>query len=222
MRVLIFGGTGMVGQGVLRECLAAADVTEVVAIGRTPIGTSHPKLRDLVHADLFDYRAIEGRLSGFDACFFCLGVSSGGMSEAQYTRLTFDLTVAAARVLARLNPAMTFTYVSGAGTDSSERGRVVWARIKGRTENALLEMPFKAAVMFRPGLIRPMGGIESKTASYRWFYKATAWLLPVFQAVMPNQILTTAEMGQAMLKVARSGSPKPVLEASDIRALLST
>jgi uncharacterized protein YbjT (DUF2867 family) len=219
MKILIFGATGMVGAGVLRECLAAHDVDQVTAIGRTPTGVTHGKLRDLVHADLFDYAAIESQLAGFDACFFCLGVSSSGMSDAQYARLTFDLTLAAAQALARLNPSMTFTYVSGAGTDSSERGRVMWARVKGKTENALLELPFRA-VMFRPGLIQPLDGIRSKTPAYRWFYVAMVPLFPLMRWLAPSQLLTTRDMGQAMLKVARDGAPKPILESRDIRALV--
>lgn len=220
MNILLFGATGMVGQGVLRECLAAPDVEQVTAIGRSPVGQSHPKLHDLVHGDLFDYSAIEDRLAGFDACFFCLGISSGRASEADYTRLTYDLTLAAARVLCRLNPGMTFIYVSGAATDGTERGRVMWARVKGRTENALMELPFREAVMFRPGLIRPLDGIRSKTAAYRYFYVALAPLFPILQVLAPSQVLTTRDMGQAMLKVARYGSPKPILESRDLRALL--
>jgi uncharacterized protein YbjT (DUF2867 family) len=219
MKILLFGATGMVGAGVLRECLAARDVEQVTAIGRTPTGVTHDKLRDLVHADLFDTAAIASQLAGFDACFFCLGVSSGGTGEREYTRLTLDLTLAAARVLARLNPSMTFIYVSGAGTDSSERGRVMWARVKGKTENALLELPFRA-VMFRPGLIQPLDGIRSKTPAYRWFYVAMVPLFPLMRWLAPSQLLTTRDMGRAMLKVARGSGEKPILESRDIRALL--
>ena len=157
----------MVGQGVMRECLADASVSLVQTVGRTPTGASHPKLREIVHKDLWNYAEVEPDLVGFDACFFCLGVSSAGMAEQEYERLTYGITVAAADVLCRLNPRMTFIYVSGTGTDSSEKGRSMWARVKGRTENALLQRPFAAAYMFRPGLIQPLHGIKSKTTSYR-------------------------------------------------------
>jgi uncharacterized protein YbjT (DUF2867 family) len=216
MKVLLFGATGMVGQGVLRECLLDADVTEVVTLGRTATGMRHAKLREIVHRDLFDYAPIEGELSGFDACFFCLGVSSFRMSEADYTRLTYDLTMAAARTLARVNPGMTFVYVTGAGSDSTEHGRSMWARVKGRTENALLRLPFKAAFMFRPGAIVPMHGVRSKTALYQTMYSLTRPVLPVLQRVFPNAIVTTEQVGRAMLAVAKRGAPAAILESRDI------
>jgi uncharacterized protein YbjT (DUF2867 family) len=219
MRVILFGATGMVGQGVLRECLLDDGVEWVLAIGRSATGQQHAKLRELVHKDLLDYSAIEGELSGYDACFFCLGVSSAGMSEQDYTRVTYDLTLAAARVLARLNPDMTFIYVSGAGTDSSEKGRAMWARVKGRTENALLGLPFKAKYMFRPGFIQPLHGITSKTKLYRAIYAVMGPLYPVWKAVFPKYVTTTEQVGRAMLRVARKGAPKPVVENSDINAL---
>ena len=220
MNVVLFGATGMVGQGVLRECLLAPDVESVAAIGRTATGIAHPKLRDIVHRDLMDYRAIETQLSGFDACFFCLGVTSAGMTEEDYSRITYGITMAAAETLARLNPQMTFVYVSGSGTDGTERGRTMWARVKGKTENTLLRMPFRAAYMFRPGFIVPMDGIASKTRSYRIFYNVLAPVLPLLRKLFPKSILTTRELGQAMLTVVRSGAPKRVLEASDMRSLL--
>lgn len=216
MKVLLFGATGMVGQGVLRESLQAADVEAVVTLGRTPTGQAHPKLREVVHLDLLDYRTIESELSGFDACFFCLGVSSAGMSEADYTRLTYDVTLAAAQTLARLNPQMTMIYVSGAGTDSTEQGRSMWARVKGKTENALLHLPFKAVYLFRPGVIQPLHGVHSKTLVYRMLYTLLKPLLPVLRALLPKLILTTESVGQAMLAVARQGAAKAVLEARDI------
>ena len=219
MNVVIFGASGMVGQGVLRECLQAADVDRIVAVGRTSIDVQHPKLHGLVAPDLFDYRGVESELQGFDACFFCLGVSSAGMDEAQYTRLTYDLTLVAAQVLARLNPQMTFVYVSGAGTDSTEQGRSMWARVKGRTENALQRLPFGAVYLFRPGMIQPLHGVRSKTTSYRMLYTLLKRLLPLLRAVLPNEVSTTESMGRAMLEVARHGAPKAVLEAADISAL---
>lgn len=219
MNVLIFGATGMVGQGVLRECLAAADVERVQTVGRSATGQDHPKLRELVMSELSDYGSVESELQGFDACYFCLGVSSAGMREAEYTRLTYDLTLAAAQTLARLNPRMSFVYVSGAGTDSGERGRSMWARVKGRTENALLQLPFKAVYLFRPGLIQPLHGIRSKTRAYRVAYTLLRPLMPLLWALLPGQILTTAEIGQAMLTVTRRGAARAVLEVNDLVAL---
>jgi uncharacterized protein YbjT (DUF2867 family) len=216
MNVLLFGATGMVGQGVLRECLEAPDVPLVQTIGRNATGVTHLRLRELVHANLWDYTTIESQLSNFDACFFCLGVTSAGMSEQDYTRLTYDLTLAAAQTLARLNPQMTFVYVSGAGTDSSEHGRLMWARVKGRTENALRRLPFKAVYLFRPGVIQPLQGIRSKTPWYRVLYSLTGPLLSLARALFPSVILTTAQVGQAMLAVARRGWPDDTLKSRDI------
>ena len=160
MKVLVFGASGMVGQGVLRECLLDPEVSVVLSIARSSTGQQHPKLKEIVHKDFLDFASLETEWAGLDACFFCLGVSSAGMSEENYKRVTYDITLAAAQVLAKLNPNLTFVYVSGAGTDSSERGRVMWARVKGQTENALLRMPFRAAYMFRPGVIVPLHGIK--------------------------------------------------------------
>ncbi len=219
MNVLIFGATGMVGQGVLRECLLAPDVVNVVVIGRTSVGIQHPKLTEIIHADLFDYNAIESELQPFDACFFCLGVSSSGISEASYTRLTYDLTLAAAQTLSRLNPQMRFVYVSGAGCDSTEQGKSMWARVKGRTENALLRLPFKAVYLFRPGVIQPLHGGRSKTVQYQLFYSLFKPILPLLRRLMPSTILTTEIMGQAMLAVGRGSAHKPILEARDINEI---
>ncbi|MFC7287519.1 NmrA family NAD(P)-binding protein [Herminiimonas glaciei] len=218
MKILIFGATGMVGQGVLRECLLDPDVTQVVSLGRNPTGQQHPKLYEIIHPDLYDYSNIEAELSGIDACFFCLGVSSVGMKEADYARISYDMTLAAATVLARLNPNMVFTYVSGAGTDSSEQGSVMWARVKGKTENALLRLPLRA-YMFRPGVIQPLHGVRSKTALYQFFYTLAAPLFPIFRAIFPQQITTTEQLGKAMLIVAKRGSDKKLLESKDIVTL---
>jgi uncharacterized protein YbjT (DUF2867 family) len=218
MKVVLFGATGMVGQGVLRECLLDSDVQLTLTIGRTATGPPHPRLHEIVHTDLWQYETIETDLSGFDACFFCLGVSAQGMSEAEYKRVTYGITVAAADILCRLNPRMTFIYVSGAGTDSSENGKIMWARIKGKTENALLNMPFAGAYMFRPGLIQPLDGIQSKTRMYRVFYKIAKPLLPLLRSAFPSHVLTTKQIGRAMLNVARRGYPKRTLESKDIYA----
>ncbi len=216
MTVLLFGASGMVGQGVLRECLLDPGVESVVSIGRSLTGQQHPKLRELLHNNFLDFSAIEDWLSGFDACFFCLGVSSAGMTEEQYTRVTYGFTVAAARVLARLNPNMIFIYVSGMGTDSSEHGRSMWARVKGKTENELLRLPFRAAYMFRPGAIVALHGIKSRTTLYRVLYVPLSPLLPLLYKLFPKYVTTTEQIGRAMLKVARQGWPKPVLETVDI------
>jgi uncharacterized protein YbjT (DUF2867 family) len=220
MRILIFGATGMIGQGVLMECLRDPATAAVVCAGRTSTGIQDPKLRELRLSNMEDYAGMDEQLTGFDACFFCLGVTSNGKSEADYTRITYDYTLAAGQALSRLNPGMTFIYVSGSGTDSSEKGRSMWARVKGRTENALLALPL-SAYMFRPGFIQPMDGIESKTPSYRIFYKVLAPLMPLLRRALPNQVLTTREIGQAMLSVARYGYGKHILETRDIRAVVS-
>jgi uncharacterized protein YbjT (DUF2867 family) len=220
MKILIFGATGMVGQGVLRECLRDPGITAVTAIGRNATGVADPKFGEIIHTDLLDYRAIDPALTGFDACFFCLGISSAGMAEADYERLTYGVTLAAAEALCRLNPGMVFTYVSGAGTDSTESGKTMWARVKGRTENALLRLPFKAAYMFRPGAIRPLHGIRSKTPSYRWLYIIAAPVMPVLQWAFPLAISSTENIGLAMIEAATHGAPKPILETADIHALV--
>jgi uncharacterized protein YbjT (DUF2867 family) len=221
MKVLLFGATGMVGQGVLRECLLDPDVERVQTVGRSPTGIHHPKLNEIVHRES-TYAEIEPELSGFDACFFSLGVSSAGMKAEDYERITYGITMAAAETLCRLNPQMRFFYVSGAGTDSTERGRSMWARVKGRTENALLRLPFAAAYMFRPGLIAPMHGERPKAAVYQAFYTIAKPLLALLRRTFPNYVLTTEEIGQAMLIVARRGYPKHILEIRDIRAVLQT
>ena len=214
MKVIIFGATGMVGQGVLRECLLADDVERVLVVGRTPTGRDDPKLRELLHRDFTDFTPIEDELAGYDACFFCLGVSSFGMKEADYTRITYDFTMAAARVLARLNPDLTFIYVSGVGTDSTERGRSMWARVKGRTENAIIAL-FPNGYAFRPGFIQPTHGATSKTRWYRVMYVLSAPLVPVLRRLGPRYFTTGDELGRAMLRVARTGAPKRVLDSAD-------
>jgi uncharacterized protein YbjT (DUF2867 family) len=221
MKVVIFGATGMVGQGVLLECLRDPEIELAVTVGRTATGVPDAKLQKIVHTNLADFSGIEKRLAGFDACFYCLGVSSTGMSEAEYTRLTYQFTVAAGETLARLNQGMTFIYVSGSGTDSTERGRIMWARVKGRTENALLKLPLKA-YMFRPGFIEPMDGIKSKTRSYRVFYMVLKPALPLLRRMLPKQVLSTREIGRAMLAVARRGYVKHVLETADLRAVVNS
>jgi uncharacterized protein YbjT (DUF2867 family) len=219
VNVILFGATGMIGQGVLRECLLDPDVTRVLSVARSSTGQHDDKLRELLHEDFTNFSAVERELTGYDACFFCLGVSSAGMTEADYARVTYDFTLAAARLLAKANPEMTFIYVSGAGTDSSEKGRSMWARVKGRTENALLALPFKAKFMFRLGFIQPMHGIVSKTRLYRVLYAAIAPLVPLLKAVFPSAITTTERVGRAMLALAKRGGGKTLLENADVNAL---
>jgi uncharacterized protein YbjT (DUF2867 family) len=219
MKVILFGATGMVGQGCLRECLLDPGVESVLTVGRSPTGQRHAKLREIVHDNFLDYSAIESQLAGFDACFFCLGVSSVGMDEERYRHLTYDITMAAAKTLAKLNPGMVFTYVTGRGTDSTEQGRSMWARVKGKTENDLLKLPFKAAYMFRPAGIQPLHGVRSKTPWVQAIYVVTAPLLSLLNRTSPNYMTTTEQVGRAMIKVARDGFPKPVLESEDINRI---
>jgi uncharacterized protein YbjT (DUF2867 family) len=216
MKAILFGATGMVGQGVLRECLLDPSIESVLAVVRSPTGQRDAKLREIIHDNFLDYSRIESQLAGYDACFFCLGVSSLGMSEERYRHLTYDITMAAATTLARLNPGMVFTYVTGRGTDSTEHGKLMWARIKGKTENDLLKLPFKAAYMFRPAGIQPLHGVRSKTGWVQAIYVATAPLLSLLNRVAPNYMTTTEQIGRAMIRVARDGYPKPVLESEDI------
>jgi uncharacterized protein YbjT (DUF2867 family) len=219
LKVIIFGATGMVGQGVLIECLRDPDVERVLCVGRSGVPQHHEKLRELVLADLFDLAPVADQLSGYDACFFCLGVSAARMTEAAYRRLTYDLTLAVAHVLVERNPSMTFTYVSGVGTDSTEKGRVMWARVKGATENALLALPFKGAYMFRPGAIQPVHGVKSRTPLYRALYAILGPTVPLLRRLFPNQITTTERIGRVMLMVARRGGPSHLLEPPDIEAM---
>ncbi len=214
MKVILFGATGMVGQGVLRECLRDDSVEAVLAVGRNSTGRAHPKLRDFVIKDMFDTSAVGEEMRGYDACFFCLGVSSAGMGEADYTRLTYDLTLGWARALFKTNPAMTFVYVSGAGTG----GKAMWARVKGRTEEALLAL-FSSAYMVRLGALRPMHGEVSKTRWTRIAYVVFRPLLPLVRLILPGAVISTEELGRAMIRAAREGAPKRVLEMRDLLAL---
>jgi uncharacterized protein YbjT (DUF2867 family) len=216
MKVILFGATGMVGQGVLRECLLDPGVESVLAVGRSATGQSNAKLREIVHDNFLDFSAIESQLAGFDACFFCLGVSSLGMSDERYRHLTYDIAMAAATTLAKLNPGMVFIYVTGRGTDSTEQGPLMWARIKGKTENDLLKLPFRAAYMFRPAGIQPLHGIKSRTGWIQAIYVATAPLLSLLNRVAPTYMTTTEQVGRAMIRGARDGYPKPILESEDI------
>jgi uncharacterized protein YbjT (DUF2867 family) len=219
MKVILFGATGMVGQGVLRECLLDASVESLLVIGRRPTGQHHAKLHEILHDDFMDFSAIESELGGYDACFFCLGVSSVGMDAERYRHLTYDLTLAAAKTLVALNPGMVFTYVTGRSTDSTEQGPVRWARVKGKTENDLLKLPFKAAYMFRPAGIQPLHGVRSKTSWVQAIYVVAAPLLSFLARTAPKYMTTSEQLGRAMIRVARDGYPKAVLESEDINAI---
>jgi hypothetical protein len=219
VKVILLGATGMIGQGVLRECLLDPEVTAVLSLGRRPSGQRHEKLRDLVVPDLLDLSAHAAALAGYDACFFCLGVSSAGMSETEYRRVTRDLTLAVAETLVRHEPGMTFVYVSGAGTDTTEHGGAMWARVKGETENALLRLGFRQAYMFRPGLIQPLHGIRSRTRFYRLAYAVLGPLVPLLDRLFPDRVTTTERMGLAMLEAVRAGASGPLVEAADVNAL---
>lgn len=219
MNILIYGASGMVGQGVLRECLLAEDVHHVTAVVRSSLPVTHPKLVQFVTPDLTEILESGDANSHYDACFYCLGISSSGMSEEKYSHFTYDLTLKIASRLVKLNPDMAFIYVSGAGTYSSEQGKSMWARVKGKTENAILKLGFASAWMFRPAVIQPLNGARSKTASYRILYQLMAPVLPLLKRMFPDAILTTEDMGRAMLNAVRYGYKKPILEKTDISRL---
>lgn len=212
IKAIITGATGMVGEGVLHTCLQNENVTEVLVINRRPCGVVHPKLKEIIHADFFNFRPIENELNGYDACFFCLGVSSVGMKEVKYSTLTHTLTLHVAETLSRHNPGMTFCYVSGSGTDSSEKGRLMWARVKGKTENDLMKLPFKAVYAFRPGFIKPIKGLRHTHAFYRYIN----WLFPLGRKFFANGFCTLQELSRSMIHVAQHGYPKKILEGKDI------
>ena len=219
MNVTLFGATGMVGAGALLECLADPRVESILVVVRTATGRTHPKIREVLLPDFFDYTTLQTAFASCDACFFCLGVSAIGMSEVAYSHLTYDLTVAAATTMVAANPKMTFCYISGVGTDSTEHGRTMWARVKGKTENDLLKLPFKAAYMFRPAGIQPLHGVRSKVGWINAIYVVTTPLLSYLTRVAPKYMTTSERLGRAMIKVVREGFPKPVLESEDINRI---
>ena len=212
IRAIITGVTGMVGEGVLHECLQHPDVEQVLVINRKPCGVTHPKLKEIIHKDFHDFSLIESQLSGYNACFFCLGVSSIGMKEPEYKHLTYDLTMHVAQTLVKLNPDMTFCYVSGAATDSTEKGRQMWARVKGKTENDLMKLPFKKVYCFRPGYMQPTPGLKNTLSMYKYM----TWAYPALRKLFPGSTSTLAEVGQAMILCAQNNYPKQVLEVKDI------
>jgi uncharacterized protein YbjT (DUF2867 family) len=215
IKAIITGATGMVGEGVLHECLLHPHVESVLVINRKPCGVSHPKLKEIIHQDFFDLSPIENQLTGYNACFFCLGVSSIGMKEPEYYKLTYTLTLHVAETLSKQNPDMTFCYVSGSGTDSTEKGKSMWARVKGKTENDLFKLPFKQVFAFRPGYMHPTKGLKNTLRSYKFM----SWLYPFFQLVLPGYVSTLKDVGLAMINVAMYGYNKKIIEIKDIKVL---
>jgi hypothetical protein len=215
IKAIITGATGMVGEGVLHECLLSEQVEAVLVIGRKSCGVVHPKLQEIIHPDFYHLHPIADKLTGYNACFFCLGVSSLGMKEPEYYRLTYTLTMHVAEILAAQNPGMIFCYISGAGTDSTEKGRLMWARVKGKTENDLAKLPFKQVYHFRPGILEPTKGLKNTLS----FYKYLGWLAPFIRLLAPNQISTLKELGLAMINAVSKGYQKQQIEVKDIKAL---
>jgi uncharacterized protein YbjT (DUF2867 family) len=215
IRAIVTGATGMVGEGVLHECLLSAEVEQVLIINRKPSGVSHPKLKEIIHTDFFNLTSIESQLTNYNACFFCLGVTSVGLKEPEYHKLTYDLTMNVAKTLSRLNTGMTFCYVSGASTDSTEKGKSMWARVKGKTENHLMQLPFKKVYAFRPGYMNPTKGLKNTLK----FYGVLSWMYPMLRMLFPKHVSTLAEVGQAMINTVNKGPEKSVLEVQDIVAL---
>jgi uncharacterized protein YbjT (DUF2867 family) len=217
IRVIITGASGMVGEGVLHECLLSPDVEKVLVVGRRPCGTQHPKLIEIIQKDFFDLSPIESQLAGYNACFFCLGVSSVGMKKPDYEKMTYDLTMNFARTVRKENPDMSFCYISGAGTDSSEKGKVHWARVKGKTENDLQTLGFRQTFLFRPGILKPTPGLKNTLGFYKW----AGWLIPIIQLFSPNSVTSLAQLGKAMIGAVTNGYDKKVIEVSDIRSLVN-
>ena len=218
IKAIITGSTGMIGKALLLECLESPDVESVLAINRQPVELQHEKLTEIIHQDFFDLSSLKERLTGFNTCYFCLGISAAGLSEDKYSRITYELTMNFARTVLPLNPGIVFCYISAAGADSSEKGRIMWARVKGKTENALLAMPFKRAYMFRPGFIQPMKGVRSRTSLYNAIYAVLKYLYPLLKG-LPQYVTSSDRLGQAMLKAVLKGYDQPILESRDINLL---
>lgn len=222
MKVIITGATGMIGQGVLLECLDDPAITQILTVGRSAVNMTHKKLKELLHEDFLDYSDVVEDLKGYDACYLCMGVSAGGMTEERYYKLTHDFTLSIASTLKILNPNMVCTYVSGQGTDSSEKGSSMWARVKGKTENDLLLLGFKAAYMFRPGIIIPLKGIQSKTKSYQFMYTYFGWLIKILKAISPKSIVNTTQVGKAMIQITKKGYLRNIITPKDILLLANS
>ena len=210
IKVIITGASGMVGEGVLHECLQHNDIIEVLVVGRRSCGYTHLKLKEIVHSDLYDLSSIEGQLKGYDACFFCLGMSSVGVKEPEFHKVTYELTMHFAKTLSRLNPNMTFCYISGSGTN--EKGKMMWQRVKGKTESDLMKLPFKQVYNFRPGIIKPTKGLKNTLSFYKWL----GWMFPIIKAIAPQSVVTLKQIGDAMINVTMKGYEKNILEVKDI------
>ena len=219
MKVIVTGATGMVGKGVLLECLDHQDITEVLSISRRSLGLDHPKLKELIHKDFSEFSSASEQLKGYDACYACMGVTSAGLKEEQYTRLTYDFTMALANELYRINPDMTFIYVSGQGTDSSEQGKSMWARVKGKTENDILKLGFKQAFAFRPGGIIPKKGVKPSSRFYALLLPLLGWLLYIFKLISPKMVVDSTQIGQAMINISRKGYDRKIINPEDIQRL---
>lgn len=213
LKVILTGATGMVGEGVLHECLLHPQIEQVMVINRKSCGIQHPKLKEFLHSDFFNLSAVKDQLSGYDACFFCLGVSSVGMKEPEYYKLTYTLTMHFAQTLSKVNSNMVFCYISGAATDSTEKGRMMWARVKGKTENDLMKLPFKKAYNFRPGMLEPTKGLKNTLSLYKYL----GWMAPILRLLAPNQISTLKQLGKSMIYVTINGYKKQILEVKDIK-----
>ena len=220
MKVIVTGATGMVGKGVLLECLEHEDIEEVLSISRRSLGMDHPKLKELLHADFSEFDSVAKKLKGYNACYACMGVSAAGLKEEEYTRLTYDYTLALARVLWRLNSNMTFVYVSGQGTRSDGKGSM-WARVKGKTENDLLGIGFQQAYMFRPGMIIPVKGVSPSSKLYRVLINNLTWLLKLMKKLAPKSVVDSSQIGQAMINISYEGYSKKVIDPSDILQLVA-
>ena len=218
-KVIITGTTGMVGKGVLLECLESPEILEVLIINRNPLGMSHPKLKEIIHQNFFDFTTLTDELKSYDACYFCMGVSSIGLSEAEFLHLTYDTAVPFAKLVSEQNSNMVFCYVSGTGTDSSETGKTMWARVKGKTENDILKLGFKQAFAFRPGAIIPLRGIEPSSKMYRTLIKYLKWLIFIIKKVSPNSVVNTTQIGLAMINVTQRGYSKSIIRPADILIL---
>jgi len=215
-KVIVTGATGMIGRGVMLECLDHQSISEVLVIGRSQVEINHSKLKELIHNDFTSFSGVKNQLSGYDACFYCLGISAAGLKEDQYKIITYDFTLALAKTLFEINPLMTFNYISGESTDSSEKGRMMWARVKGKTENDLLKLGFKQAFMFRPGAIIPLRGIKSRTKSYQFMYDYFMWLVKFVKLISPNSVVNTTQIGLAMINSMLKGYNKNILRPKDI------
>jgi len=222
MKVIIFGASGMVGQSVLRECIMDTGVEQVNAIGRTPLKMVNPKLKNIVHKDFLNFASLEKQFKGIDVCFYCLGIASAGLTEEEYKRITCDYTVAAAKTLLKVNPKISFIFISGMGADSTENGRIMWARVKGKTENEILAMKFKRAVVIRPAFIEPKDGIRSRTRLYRVLYRAFWPIMPLIKLFAPKSVIDTRTLGKLMLRIAREAAPKQIMESADMVAFAKT